>query len=77
MEKAFQNGVQLSTAFIGDVSVYNSELSFKDLRPGTSLDVQCAFELTSETSVIEFELSEFLGLSDDVVVDNIDPAQLS
>lgn len=76
MAKAFQDGVQLNTAFIGDASVYNSELSFKGIRPGTTFEVQCAFELTSESSVIEFEVSELFSLSDDTVAENFDPADL-
>lgn len=77
MEKAFQDGVQLDTVFVENSPIYNSDLSFKEIRPGASLDVQCAFELPNEHSVVEFELSEFFSLSDDVVKKDFDPATLS
>lgn len=76
MEKAFQNGVQLSTAIIGNPSIFDSDLSFKDIRPGTTFDVQCAYELQNKDSVVEFELSELFGLSDEIVTKNFDPANL-
>lgn len=67
MEKAFQDGIQLDTAFILDNSVYDSGLGFKDVRPGSTLDIQAAYSLTSETSPVEFELSEFISFSDELV----------
>lgn len=76
MGKAFQDGVQLDTAIIMDVDGYDSEASMKDVRPGTTIDIQCAYLLTSETSVVEFELTEFMSFSDDMVTMNFDPASL-
>lgn len=76
MEKAFQDGIQLDTVYVGDSSKFDSDLSFKEIRPGTSLDVQCVFELPNGHSVVEFELSEFLGWSDDVVTKDFDPTAL-
>lgn len=67
LEKAFQDGVQLEAAFIADRSIYDYSTSAKDIRPGTTIDVQCAFTLTSETSNVEFELSELFSFSDDIV----------
>lgn len=74
--KAYQDGVQLDEAFIGDVSIYNSELFYRELDPGETFDVQCAFELVSDSSVVEFELSELSGSSDDVVAAEFDPSTL-
>ena len=65
--KAFQDGVQLEAAFIADRSIYDYSTSAKDIRPGTTIVVQCAFTLTSETSNVEFELSELFSFSDDIV----------
>lgn len=74
--KAFQDGVQLESAvIIGDDS-YDSGTSMKDVRPGTTIDVQCAYVLTSETSTVEFELTELISFSDDMVTMNFDPAAL-
>lgn len=56
-EKAFQDGVQLETALIMDSSVYEAGSSMKEVRPGTTIDVQCAYTLTSDTSTVEFELT--------------------
>lgn len=62
-EKAFQDGVELDSAIIMDSSVYDSGASMKDVRPGTSIDVQCAFELANQTSPVEVELSELFNFS--------------
>lgn len=77
MEKAFQNGVQLDTAIVTNSDIYDSESTWKDIRPGASLDVQRAYELTSETGSVEFEISEFLSFSDGTVSMMFDLAELS
>lgn len=77
LEKAFQDGVELDNAMIFDSSLYNAEMSSKDVRPGTTIDVQCAFTLTSETSPVELELSEaFSWTNNDKVTMNFDPSEL-
>lgn len=73
--KAFQDGVQLDSAWV-DSDEYDGGADMKEVRPGTTIDVQDAFELTSETSTVEFEISEFFG-SDDIVTTNFEPANLS
>lgn len=75
--KAFQDGVQLESAVIVGDDSYNAEASMKDVRPGTTIDVQCAYVLTSETSTVEFELTEWISFSDDMVSMNFDPAALA
>ena len=75
--KAFQDGVQLESAVIVGDDSYNAEASMKDVRPGTTIDVQCAYVLTSETSTVEFELTEWISFSDDMVTMNFDPAALT
>lgn len=77
LEKAFQSGVQLDEAIIGDESVYDAAAQLREIRPGTTVDVQCAYQLTSDTAPVEFELSEFVSLSREVVLMNFDPAELS
>lgn len=76
MGKAFQDGVQLETAIVMDSNVYDSGASMKEVRPGTTLDIQCAYALTSETSTVEFELTEWISFSDDVVTMDFAPADL-
>lgn len=75
-EKAFQDGVQLETAIVMDDEVYDSGANMKEVRPGTTLDIQCAYLLTSETSTVEFELTEWISFSDDVVTMDFEPANL-
>lgn len=63
-EKAFQDGVELDSAyFILDTSVYDSGTSMKEVRPGATADIQCAFILANQTSDVEFELSELFNFS--------------
>lgn len=78
-DKAFQDGVSLETAIISDDSVYDSDLSWKDIRPGTTLDCQTAFILTSETSIVEVEFEEFANFSSKApkLLVEFDPANLS
>ena len=75
--KAFQDGVQLESAMIVGDDSYDSGTSMKDVRPGTTIDVQCAYVLTSETSTVEFEMTEWISFSDDMVTMNFDPADLT
>ena len=63
MEKAFQDGIQLESAIIGNSSVFDSDASWKEIRPGASLSVQKAFVLDNTVSSVEIEISEFLSFS--------------
>ena len=76
IEKAFQDGVELETAIIGNGDVYDSGAVNKNVRPGATTDVQCAYSLTSNTSTIEFEVTEFLGSNDEIVAIDFDPKTL-
>lgn len=76
LEQAFQDGVQLDTAIISDAGVYDSDIGMKDIRPGTTIETQCAYVMTSETSIVEFEISEFMSFSDELVFMNFDPTAL-
>lgn len=75
-EKAFQDGVQLDPAILISVDGYEAGTSMKEVRPGTTIDIQCAFELTSNTSIVEFEISELISLSKDMVTMDFDPSSL-
>lgn len=54
----FQDGVGMDTAFIYDDPAYDSGMYSTDVRPGTTIDVQEAFELNNTTSPIEVEITE-------------------
>lgn len=58
VERAFQDGIELESAIITNEANYHVESSFKGVRPGITLDAQCAFVLRSKTSLVEFEMSE-------------------
>lgn len=62
--EVFQDGVQLDTAIMSED--YGGDNEWKDIRPGTTIDVYCAYELTS-TSAVEIEITEYMSLSDEMV----------
>jgi hypothetical protein len=65
--KAFQQGIQLDGSYsFDDDSVFNSDLSFKDLKPGASLGVQKAYELSGDSNV-SVECKEFLSFNDAII----------
>lgn len=72
LAKAFQDGIQLENAIVANNNVYDSAASMKDVRPGTTIDVQVAFVMTSD-SVVEFELSEIMSLNGNIVAMSFDP----
>lgn len=72
--KAFQDGIQLDSAIIGNDEVYNIDLYMTEIRPGVSLDIQEAFVLKSD-SIVEFEVSDWLSFADPATK-NFDPNDL-
>lgn len=56
----FQDGVELETAIITGNDAYDSEAFMKDVRPGTTLDIQSAFLLSNTTSTLEIEVGEWI-----------------
>ena len=54
----FQDGVGMNSAFIYDDPAYDGDMYTTDVRPGTTVDVQEAFELNNTTSPIEVEITE-------------------
>lgn len=76
--KAFQDGIQLEPAFVLDSDVYtDAGNSMKEIRPGASLTVQSAYVMTSESSSVEFEVTELISLSDEMVSKNFDISNLT
>lgn len=66
-DKAYQDGIELGTVWtsygIKDLSFDNKD---KDVKPGKSLDVQCAYELNDNKTDVEIEMQLFSIWSDEV-----------
>ncbi len=77
LENAYQNGVQMDGAIVVSTPGYQSGTSIRNLRPGTSASVHRAFLLSDASSPVEFEVSEFIRSSGDVLSAVFDPAELS
>lgn len=75
--RAFQDGVQLENAIVMNEDAFDSSSYMKEVRPGTTIDVQNAFVLTSETSTIEVEIEELISFSDEKVIMDFGPTALS
>lgn len=75
---AFQDGVELESAIIADDSVYDSNSLMKEVRPGTTIDVQSAFVLSSTTSTVEVEIGEWISFQDNppIAYMEFDPSAL-
>lgn len=65
--KAFQDGIELSTAILTGVDGYESENSMKDIKTGATITVQNAYVLDSETSAVEIEVTELMSFGNDMV----------
>ena len=61
-DKAYQNGVELGMV-LSDYGIdgFSYDEKIKDVKPGVSLDVQCAYELNDETTDVELELSRYFS----------------
>lgn len=68
MPKAFQDGIEIDMAF--DVANLGDSSS-KQIRPGATIEVTIGFELSNEESPVEVEVSEFLSLTNDRVLETI------
>lgn len=62
--KAFQNGVELSSAVITDDS-YSSENNLKEIKTGATITVHEAYLLDEASADVEFEAEEFMSFSDE------------
>ncbi len=63
MAKAFQNGVELDTAIVGNDDKYEAGTSLKEIKPGASIKVQSAYVL-SDKSDVSVEVTELFSLDD-------------
>lgn len=74
--KAFQDGVQLDTAEIVDIGLYDPTAYTRELRPDATTELQAVFRLANERGVIEFEISPLPGVPGTPVIEELDPADL-
>lgn len=64
--KAFQNGVELERAIVGDDKKYEAGSSMKEIKTGASLKVQEAYVL-SDKSDVTVEVSELISFDDSLI----------
>lgn len=64
--KAFQNGVELETAIVGDDKKFDSGAGMKEIKPGASLKVQSAYVLADKSDVT-VEVSELISFDDSLI----------
>ena len=76
LEKAYQDGVQLTAAVMGEDSGYPLEVRTQEVAPGATVDIPCAFTLADDTAPVEFELSELFSLTNDVLARTYDLAAI-
>lgn len=62
-DKAFQEGVQLETAIVTDDKKYDSGNAMKEIKPGTTIEVQSAYLLDGKSEVT-IEVTESFSFSD-------------
>ena len=76
---AFQDGIELDTALIMDDSIYDSGSFMREVRPGTTIDIQSAFVLSNTTSIVEVEVEEWITFEENPPVAHMefDPSTLS
>lgn len=67
-ETVYQNGVGLNKAYmLKDSANYNSDNQTKEIKKGSSIDVEVAYELNDTTTDIEVEVKELFSFSDKTI----------
>lgn len=74
---AYQDGIGLESAMIMDDPNYDGSAYSTQIQPGATLDVQVAYVLRNETSPVEFELEQFLNMTDTKAVKEFDITTLA
>lgn len=70
--QGFQDGIELETSFISSADEDSDENTFKDIRPGHTLDgIKEVFLVRSENE-LEIEVMEWLTISEDAVLIIVD-----
>ena len=61
-DKAYQNGIELGAVYVSyGIDDFSFDEEHKEIKPGKSLDVQCAYKLNDTKTDIEIELSKWLS----------------
>ena len=67
-EKVYQNGVGLNEAYVlKDSAKYSADNQTKEIKKGSSIDVEVAYELNDTTTDIEVEVKELISFSDKTI----------
>lgn len=77
MGNAYQGGIGLETAIVMDDPNYDSNLYSTNIQPGVTLDVQQAYVLRDTTTPVQYELEQFLNMSDTKAVKEFDITTLA
>ena len=67
-DSVFQDGIGLNESLVVDKSAkYSADNQQKDIKPGASLEVECAYELNDTKTDIDVEVKELISLSDKTI----------
>lgn len=72
LNKAFQNGIQLETAVVLDLS----NNSLKEIKPGVTLEIETAYKLDDLEQPVDIEVSNVFSFDDAKVIKTFDIQQL-
>lgn len=78
-DKLFQNGVEIQSVLtsFGIEDYYSFDNKSKEIKPGVTLDVQNAYELSDTSTPVEVEISEWISFSNDKITYTIDLSEPS
>lgn len=74
-DSAYQNGVELETAFLYNKDGYDFDADTRKIQSGVSVDIPVAFYLSSDTAPIEFEVSKIASLGSEIVCKTFEIAE--
>ncbi len=67
-DNVFQDGIGLNEAIIlADSAKYSSDNQTKDIKPGSSLEVECAYELNDTKTDVEVEVKELISFDEKTI----------
>lgn len=72
--KAFQDGIQIDTAFLMDDD-YLGDNANKEIKPGVTISCEAAFTLANLLSPVEIEVTELISFSDEMIIATLTIAQ--
>ena len=67
-DNAFQDGIGLNEAYaLSDSAKFSDDNQTKDIKPGSSLDVECAYTLNDTKTDVEVEVKELISLDEKTI----------